>query len=185
MTKFIVTEKSGETIFPVQIQWKPSRANKSIVKSLIQPKFELVQDFMPVLITCKFDKNLIKGNWENRRHLLSHYLSIGAFCCHGNQFWSDLPQNWMHPFPLPKDVTDKIWLKLANWSWRYFCSKVWTDNGRTMEPCLRLRWDKHMLMKTNAQTIKWENELFYMSHVMRKPVYAIHAVWSAPLLFTA
>ena len=37
-------------------------------------------------------------------------------------------------FPLPIDATDKIWLKLANWSWRYFCSKVWMtttdDDGR-------------------------------------------------------
>ena len=34
----------------------------------------------------------------------------------------------MQPFPLPKDATDKIWLKLANWSWRYFCSNVWTTD---------------------------------------------------------
>ena len=35
------------------------RANNSVVKSLT-PKFELIQDFMPVLVTCKFDKDLIK-----------------------------------------------------------------------------------------------------------------------------
>ena len=42
-----------------------------------------------------------------------------------------MPQNLMQPFPHPKDATDKIWLKLVNWSWRYFCSKVWTttDDG--------------------------------------------------------
>ena len=32
----------------------------------------------------------------------------------------------MQPFPCPKDATDKFWLKSANWSWRYICSKVWT-----------------------------------------------------------
>ena len=32
----------------------------------------------------------------------------------------------MQPFPHSKDATDKIWLKLASWSWRYNCLKVWT-----------------------------------------------------------
>ena len=45
------------------------------------------------------------------------------------------------PPPQPKGASDKIWLKLANQSWRYFRSKVWTtkDDGRrrrrTTEPC--------------------------------------------------
>ena len=41
-----------------------SRANNSKVNNLIQPKCELVRAFMPVLVTCKFDKDPIKGNWE-------------------------------------------------------------------------------------------------------------------------
>ena len=41
-----------------------SRANNSKVNNPIWPKFELVRAFMPVLITCKFDKDPIKGDWE-------------------------------------------------------------------------------------------------------------------------
>ena len=58
-------EKMETPIFPIQSQWERSRANNSVVKSLTRPKFELIQDFMPVLITWKFDKDLIKGDWEN------------------------------------------------------------------------------------------------------------------------
>ena len=31
----------------------------------IRPKFKLIRHFMPVLVTYMFDKDLIKGNWEN------------------------------------------------------------------------------------------------------------------------
>ena len=41
-----------------------SRANNSKVNDPIWPKFELLRAFMPVLITCKFDKDPIKGDWE-------------------------------------------------------------------------------------------------------------------------
>ena len=40
------------------------RANNSKGSNPIPPKFELIQAFMPVLITCKFDKGPIKGDWE-------------------------------------------------------------------------------------------------------------------------
>ena len=36
----------------------------SKVYNPIRPKFELGQAFMPVLVTCKFDKDPIKGDWE-------------------------------------------------------------------------------------------------------------------------
>ena len=39
-------------------------ANNSKVNNPIRPKFELVWAFMPFLITCKFDKDPIKGDWE-------------------------------------------------------------------------------------------------------------------------
>ena len=52
-------------VFPIQSQWERSRANNSVVKSPTRPKFELIRDFMPVLIICKFDKDPIKGDWEN------------------------------------------------------------------------------------------------------------------------
>ena len=78
---------------------------------------------MPVLVTCKFDKDPIKGNWENAE--------AGSFLLPLlPQFRFDQPQNLMQAFHDPKDATHKIWLKLANWFWRYFCSKVWTtDDG--------------------------------------------------------
>ena len=50
------------------------------------------------------------------------------------QFWSNLPQNLMQPFPHPSDATPIIWSRLANWLQRYSSLKVWTttdDDGRT------------------------------------------------------
>ena len=62
--KFIVTEKRWDTFFPIQSQWKHSRANNSVVKSPIQPKLKSPIQHKFELI-CKFDKDLIKGDWEN------------------------------------------------------------------------------------------------------------------------
>ena len=39
-----------------------SRAANSVVGGQIWPKFELIQDIMPVLITCKFEKDRINSN---------------------------------------------------------------------------------------------------------------------------
>ena len=59
----------------------------SVGSGPIWPKFKLVRDFMPVLFTYKFEKNLIKKTTEKRwRHRFPHYKSMGAFCCHGNSF---------------------------------------------------------------------------------------------------
>ena len=81
---------------------------------------------MPVLVTYKFDKDQIEGDWENVETAFTHYMSMGTFYCHGNHSFDRI-------FPYPKNATDKIWVKLVNWSCRYFCSKVWTmDNGRRM-----------------------------------------------------
>ena len=41
-----------------------SRAANSIVGGPIWPKFELIQDIMPVLISCKFEKDRINSNGE-------------------------------------------------------------------------------------------------------------------------
>ena len=43
-----------------------SRANNSKVNNPILPKFEHVQAFMPVLVTCKFAKDPIKGDWKKQ-----------------------------------------------------------------------------------------------------------------------
>ena len=76
--------KDGDTIFPIRSQWEHSRANNSAVKSPTWSKFELIRDFMPVLITCKFDKDPIKVTEKTWTQHFSHYMSMGAFYCHGN-----------------------------------------------------------------------------------------------------
>ena len=43
--------------------WR-SRAANSVVGGQIWPKLELIQDIMPVLITCKFEKDRIISNRE-------------------------------------------------------------------------------------------------------------------------
>ena len=44
--------------------FRRSRAANSVVGSLIWPKFELIQDIMHVLITCKFETDRINSNGE-------------------------------------------------------------------------------------------------------------------------
>ena len=43
-----------------------SRASNSKPNSLISPKFELIQDFMPAPIICKFDEDSIKNGAIDR-----------------------------------------------------------------------------------------------------------------------
>ena len=44
--------------------FRRSRAANSVVSGPIWPKFELVRDFMHVLVTCKYKKDRIKSNQE-------------------------------------------------------------------------------------------------------------------------
>ena len=48
-----------------------SKANNSKVNNPIRPKFEIVRAFMPVLVTCKFDKDPIKGEREKAGDIIS------------------------------------------------------------------------------------------------------------------
>ena len=52
--------KSGDVDF-----FRRSRAANSIVSGGIWPKFKLIQAFMHVLITCKYEKDPIKNSREN------------------------------------------------------------------------------------------------------------------------
>ena len=64
-TEFIVTEKRWRHHFLnyKSIGKKPhSGANNSKVNNPIRPKFGFIRAFMPVLVTSKFDKYLIKGD---------------------------------------------------------------------------------------------------------------------------
>ena len=175
----------------------------------IQQKFKLIRDFMPVLVTCKFDKDWIQSNWKKMETPFSPFKVNGNAQERITPQWkvrlgpnlhsseilclSLLPANltkvwlrwlrkcgdtvlsivcqlelsvamvttvliWSAPkpnaaFPPPKDVTDKTWLKLANWSWRYNCSKVWTtddDNGWQS-----LRWAKKQKLKNSDSLKGW------------------------------
>ena len=46
------------------IFFRRSKAANSVVGGQIWPKFELIQDIMHVLITCKFEKDRINSNGE-------------------------------------------------------------------------------------------------------------------------
>ena len=53
--------------FPIISLWEifqTSRAANSVVSGPIWPKFELVRDFMHILVTCKYKKDRIKSNRE-------------------------------------------------------------------------------------------------------------------------
>ena len=71
--------KSMEIFF-----FRRSRAANSVVSGPTWPKFELVRDFVHVLVTCKYKKDQIKSNREKVETYFPHYKSMGAFCCHGN-----------------------------------------------------------------------------------------------------
>ena len=43
------------------MQFQVFKGKSPEVKSHIWPEFELVQDFMPVLVTCRFDEDQIKN----------------------------------------------------------------------------------------------------------------------------
>ena len=86
-----------------------NQAVNSVVCGPIWLKFKPVQDFMHVLVICKLKRIGPKTTQKRWRHYFPHYKSMGAFCCHGNQFWSNLPKNLMQPFPHPNDATHKIW----------------------------------------------------------------------------
>ena len=93
-----------------------SRAPNSVWSGPIWPKLELIRDFMPVLVTCKFEKNLIKTTEKRWRHHFPHYKSMGTFCCHGNQSFVPKPHA---TFPHPNDASYQIWPTLAKWPQRY------------------------------------------------------------------
>ena len=47
--------------------------------SLIRPKIELDQAFMPVLVTSNFDDDSIKNEQTSTETAFSHYKSMGNF----------------------------------------------------------------------------------------------------------
>ena len=68
----------------------------------------------------------MKKHWVLRYPLsaLRRLWSGGFLLPWTQEFWSNLPQNIMQPFPNPSDATHKIWSRLANWPQRHSSSKV-------------------------------------------------------------
>ena len=101
------------------------------------PNSNASEIFCLSFLSASLTKIRLNVTEKMRGHRFAHYMSMEAFCCHGNHSFDPIcPQNLMEPFPYPKDASDKIWLKLVNWSWRCNCSKVWTtddDGWRTTE----------------------------------------------------
>ena len=76
---------------------------------------------MHVLVICKYKKDRIKSNREKVETPFSPlYVSGGFLLPWKPEFWSNLPQNLMQPFPHPSNATHKIWSRLADWLQRYF-----------------------------------------------------------------
>ena len=132
----------------------------SAVLGPIWPNFELVRDVMNVLVTCKNEEDPIKNEGARVVTIFSPLYSYGSYRLPWTpEFRSDLVQSLMPPFPLPNDASDKIWLRLAHWLWRYSSLKMFTD-GRTpdrlvyykLTMSLRLRLAKNDLLQLKLQS---------------------------------
>ena len=127
--------KGGDIVFPIISLWgfffRRSRAANSAVSGPSRPKFKLVRALMHVIITCKYEKDRMKNRREKVVTPFSPLQPYGSFLLPWKrEFWSDLIQNQMQPFPQPNDASDKIWFWSTHWFQRYSCLKVWT-HGRT------------------------------------------------------
>ena len=70
---------------PIISLWEIFETSRAASSVFSGPKFELVWDFMLVLVTCKYKKDQMKKTKKMWRHHFPHYKLFGAFCCHGNQ----------------------------------------------------------------------------------------------------
>ena len=88
MIRSKMNEVAWRQHFPIISLWdffRRSRTANSVVSDPVGPKFELVLNFMHVLITCKYKRTWPDTTEKRWRHRFPHYKSVGAFCCHGNQ----------------------------------------------------------------------------------------------------
>ena len=105
-----MNEPARRQYFPIISLWEflHSRAANSIVSGPNWPKFKIVRDFIHVLVTCKYKNDRIKNNRDR-------FPNGGFLLPWKPEFWFNLPQNLMQPFPHPSDATHEIWSRLANW----------------------------------------------------------------------
>ena len=99
-SEFIVTKKRWRHHFPHSKSMGTLKAYNSVVSGPIWQKFELVLDFMHVLVTCKYKKYQITINRE--KTLFSPLYVNGGFCCHGNQSFDPIcPKTLCSLSPIP------------------------------------------------------------------------------------
>ena len=102
-TTFSLLEVYGEN-------FRQSRANNS--NSPIRPKIELVPNFMPVLVTCKFEDDPIKTEGVSCPQHFPNCKSMGAFDCHGNQGFDPICPKTLRslsPTPVMLHISLKVW----------------------------------------------------------------------------
>ena len=112
MIRSKMNELAWSDHLPIISLWEifqTSRAANSVVRGWIWPKFELVRDFMHVLVTCKYKKDRIKNNREKVETSFSQLKVNGGFLLPWKpEFWSNLPKTLIQPFPHPNYATYKI-----------------------------------------------------------------------------
>ena len=129
--------------FPIISLWAIFRRSRaaacnSVVSCRIWPKFELIRDFMHVLVTCKYKKDGIKTTEKRWRHRFPHYKSMGAFCCHGNQSFDPicpLTLCSLSPTPVILHITfDQDWPTAFRdiQVWKCWRRRTTTDGRRTI-----------------------------------------------------
>ena len=105
MIRSKMNELAWRQHFPTISLWeifRRSRAANSVVSGPIWPKFDLVRDFMHVLVTASMKRIGSKTTKKRSRHRFPNYTSMGAFCCHGNQsFDSICPKTFSSLSPTP------------------------------------------------------------------------------------
>ena len=91
--------------FPIISLWEifsTSRAANSVVSGPIWLKFDLVRDFMHILVTCKYKNDRIKNNREKRETSFSPLKVNGGFLLPWKpEFWSNLHKTLCSLSPTP------------------------------------------------------------------------------------
>ena len=81
--------------------FRRSRTANSVVSSPMWPKFELLRDFMHVLVTYKYKKkDRIKKKPRKVGDIVFPIISqMGDFCCHENQSFDPICPKTLGSFP--------------------------------------------------------------------------------------
>ena len=82
-----------------------SRAANSLVSGPIWPKFELIRDFMHVLITCKYKKDPIKNNRERWKIIFPIISQWGLYVAMEIRVLIQSARKPYAAFPPPNDAT--------------------------------------------------------------------------------